>query len=568
MTKCDRQQNKRTTFLPIVLLLVILVFGSTIRINGNAAGPEPAPKLSFSHESGVYAADSLRVTITAPEGYTVAFTTDGTFPTEENDSGRSVVDVVLNKGTARHLAQHGSLQIMEDFNIEPILDDLKLPNGVMLCAAPVDSTGNLGETEMKVYFLGMDLGSLFPGALVVSIMTDPENLLDYDRGILATGAVYDDWRETAEAEEAIQNKFYWVGQTNSTQHGRTWERPCVIQIYDGDRIPSVEQAAGIRVQGGMSRSFNQKSFNLYFRNDYGENRLHFELFPGIREYKSFTLRNGGNGAHRIRMKYRDAMLQELVSDRAVEIAQNRTAVLFLNGEYWGVYMLSEKISEQMFSDHFGVDKDQVVVIKDGEVEVGEESDLDLYQELMEFADQDLSDPAIYRRFCTVMDVQSLADYCAIRIYLGDTDWGTFDSKYEKNLVLWRTRDRSCSDGRWRFILYDLEQCAGLYNLESTAYYTDHFRQSLERVPLFAAAMLNSEFREMFFAALQEIGTENYSPERVEEKILTYDKVWRPLLRDHIRRFGSSYEYYDDTIAATLEFFDRRYDYILSFIGEL
>ena len=571
-TGCSGQQNKRKLLIPIVLLLGVLSIGAVIWFGGRKTAPEPAEDgeavLSFSHESGVYAEDSLFVTITAPKGYTVAFTTDGTFPTAENDSGRSVVKVKLKKGMARYLAQHGDLQLMEDFDLEPILDDPQLPNGVMLCAALVDSTGNLGETEMKAFFLGMDLETLFPGALVVSVMTDPENLLDYHRGILATGAVYDEWRETEEAEAAIQAGKYWVAQTNSTQHGREWERPCIVQIYDGADTPAVEQAAGIRIQGGMSRSCSQKSLNVYFRNDYGENRMHFTFFPGIEAVKSFTLRNGGNGAQFNRMKYRDAMLQDLVSDRDVGIAQNRPAILFLNGEYWGVYMLSEKISDQMISDRYGVDRDQIVVIKDGEVEVGEDEDLQLYQELLAFADQDLSDPETYRRFCEIMDIRSLAEFCAIRVYLGDADWGNTESELEKNMVLWRTKDQSFNYGRWQFILYDLEQSAGLYGVESTAYDTNHLRLAMERVPLFAAAMHNSEFCEMFLNALREIGTGSYSRDRVEEAIQDYDKVWRPLLENQFRRFGYPDEYYNETIADTLNFFDQRNDYILSFIGEL
>ena len=393
MTGCNKQQNKGKLFLLIILLFGLLAVGAAVCFGGRENAPKPdedaEPVLSFSHGSGVYAEDSLCVTISAPKGYTVAFTTDGTFPTAEKDSGSSAVEVELEKGMARYLAQHADVQLYQELSPTQICDDPTLPNGTMLCAAWVDAEGNVGGTEANVYFLGMDLEALFPGFLVVSVVTDPVHLLDYDTGILAAGAVHDEWLQTEEAEEVIANQYGWLVETNSTQHGREWERPCLIQIYDGADTPAVEQAAGIRVQGNLSRRLSQKSFNLYFRSDYGEKRLHYELFPGIGEVKSFTLRSGGNTADS--MKYKNDMLQSLVSDRAVGMAQGRPAVLFLNGEYWGPYMLTEKISEVMFQDHYGVDKDQVIVFKDGELEVGEDGDLPLYQDLMAFAGQDLSD---------------------------------------------------------------------------------------------------------------------------------------------------------------------------------
>ncbi len=569
-TGCSGQQNKRKLLIPIVLLLGVLSIGAVIWFGGRKTAPEPAEDgeaaLSFSHGSGVYGEDSLRVTISAPKGYTVAFTTDGTFPTAENDSGRSVAEVELEKGMARYLAVHAELQLYPEFDPAPILDDPTLPNGTMLCAALVDGEGNVSGTEANVYFLGMDLETLFPGFLVVSIVTDPVHLLDYDTGILAAGAVHDEWVQTAEAEEIIANGYSWLVETNSTQHGREWERPCIVQIYDGADTPAVEQSAGIRVQGNLSRRLSQKSFNLYFRSDYGEKRLHYELFPGIRESKSFTLRSGGNTADAL--KFKNDMLQSLVSDRAVGMAQGRPAVLFLNGEYWGPYMLTEKISELTFQDHYGVDKDQVIVIKDGEVEVGEDEDLQLYRELLAFADQDLSDPAVYDRFCSVMDVRSFADFCAIRIYIGDDDCGSTGWGDAKNIVLWRTRDRSFNEGRWQFFLYDLEKTTGLYATEVSAYYTDHIQMFLERIPLFAAAMQNAEFRELFLNALKEIGTENYSYERVQETAQAYDEVWRPMMDVYYRRFDDGSWKYDFTMGLMLEFFQKRYDYILSFIDEL
>ncbi len=518
------------------------------------------PRLQFSHDSGVYPEETLTVKLAAPEGYTVAFKTDGTFPTSIDDTGNPVVEVELSKNTARYLAENRKLQIMKDFSASELRDNPELPAGAMLCAALVDNEGIVGAAESKVYFLGLDFQELYPNCLVLSIITDPTNLLDYDIGILATGTVYDVWRETVEGKKVIKKQELWNAESNSTQHGRNWERPCIIQIYDGEKTPAVEQAAGIRTQGRLARRVNQKSFNLYFRSDYGKKHMNYELFPGIREYKNFSLRSGGNNSDRL--KFKNAMLQELVSDRAVLIESFRPAVLFLNAEYWGPYMICEKVSAQMIHDHYGVDTDQVVVIKEGEVEVGKDKDLQAYEELMSFAEQDLTQPEAYERFCSVVNVESFADYCAIRIYIGDADWNP-----QKNDMMWRTRDASFQDGRWQFILHDIGFSSGIYSDSRVSPRKDHYHSAMNQYPLFAAAIRNHEFYSLFLKSLAEIGGENYSYDNVEASIHVYDDMWRPMMKDYYKRFGSPSSYYDSEMKNTLEFFKQRYDYIVPLVQE-
>ena len=567
MTGCGADESKSTAELTPVDDSASAM-ESAISVDNTNPAEEPAPiensvpRLQFSHDSGVYPEETLIVTITAPEGYSVAYRTDGTMPTSEDDSASEVVEVKLKKSTARYLIENRKLQIMKDFSHSELHDDPDLPAGAILSAALINGHGEVGEPETKVYFLGLDFKQLFPNCLVLSVITDPDNLLNYDKGILATGAIYNEWRETKEGQKVIADQEWWFAESNSTQHGREWERPCIIQIYDEESVPIVEQKAGIRVQGALARRANQKSFNFYFRSDYGSKRLCYELFPGIREYKSISLRSGGNNSEYL--KFKDNMLQELVSDRAVTTASFRPAILFLNGEYWGPYMITEKVSAQMIHDHYDVEEDQVVVIKEGKVEVGEDDDLLLYEELLSYADKDLTKPETYEQFCSIMDIKSFADFCAIRVYIGDSDWFDTDRHKQKNIILWRTRDTSFNNGRWQYILHDIEYSSGLYSIANTAPTTDHFQKAIEQTPLFAAAIQNDEFYELFLNSLIEIGSKNYSFERVSETIQTFDEIWRPLMTNYYKCFGKSIVDYDNSIKETTMFFKERYDNIVQF----
>ena len=515
--------------------------------------PPPKPEIRFSLESGAYPEDAIRVTVTAPVSYRIAYTIDGRCPTPEDSCGANALELTLKKEASGTLLRQRD-RLLSPLDT-PLLESGDLPCGRILRVSLLDADDRIAASQTRVYFLGADFAARYPGCLVLSVLAEPEDLLDEERGILVKGAVYSAWEESEEAKDVLLQRQWWLYESNATQRGREWERPCTLQLYDGGDRPVLEQAAGIRIAGGSSRRFSQKSFTLYFRGSYGEKLLRCKLFPGVDALRSFTLRAGGNNTEGL--KYKDCFLQNLVWDRDLLVPFCRPAILFLNGEYWGPYLLREKVSVQMLHDRCGVDRAQVIVVKDGQLEEGRPGDLAAYAELSAYAEKDLSDPQVYADFCRLMDVQSLADYCALRIYIGDGDW-----RWEVNDILWRTRDDSCREGRWQYVLHDIGCSAGLYRDESTDVTTDHFQLALENYPLFAAAMQNEDFRLLFLRSLQQIGSVDFRPERVEEQLQIWDRTWEPLRSDYYLRFQVSPEAWENEEAATLAFFRARYDLLL------
>ena len=541
---------------------IFVVLG--IILTGNPASSQPVSSavssndnhhIFFSKDSGIYMLDSMTVTLSAPENCTIAFTVNGKTPSLDDDSGLSEIEVTLGKSGSDYLIDHRELMSYSDLSFSFLLDDPSLPSASILRAAPVSPEGMIGETDTRVYFIDVNLPRLFPDCLILSIVTDPDNLIDYETGILTPGRIYDEWRQTEEGEMDIHKGNAQMIQSNITQHGKAWERPCLLQIYDGRKSPEVELNAGIRITGGYSRSMNQKSFNIYFRESYGSKYLDYELFPGISLYKSFRLKSGGNNTDWL--KFMNAFLSDLVSDRKFSVTLSRKAVLFLNGEYWGPYLLTEKLSGRMLHDHYGVEQDQVILFKEGELEEGDEKDIALFTELTAFGEKDLSNPEVFQEFSRIMDIQSMADYFAARIYFGDNDWTP-----KKNDVLWRTRDQSFNGGRWQYILYDAEFSSGLYGIEKTAAETDHFRLAYSHFPLFAAAIKNQDFYNIFLDALREIGAVNCATERVEHILGVYVNEWEPLMQDYYKRFGNSQSQWDISIINTIDFFKNRYNNII------
>ena len=518
--------------------------------------------IAFSQESGVYHTPELKVRMKAPAGYTIAYTTNGTKPTAKDASGKAEVEVTLNGGMSGYLMDHKKLMLTPEFYNSVLYESNELPVGVVLNASLVDDKGAVvKEPRTMVYFLMQDkLADRFPNCTVISITIDPVNLLDHKTGIMAPGAIYDAWKQTDAGKKIIADQEWWKAETNSSQHGKKWERPCQLQLYTTGEKPAIELDAGLRIRGGMSRRQNQKSFTLYFRDTYGPDMLHFALFDKDKEedFKRFGLRNGGDDSQYT--KFKDVMLQDLAKGGKYTVLRNRPAVVFLNGEYWGPYALCEITTANMMKDRYGVDEKNLIVIKEAELDVGKKEDLRLYEEMKAFKDKDLTDPDIYRQFCDVVDVQSMADYFALQVYIGNAD-----CEPDHNHIIWRTRDKFYNEGRWQYILHDLDYSAGHYDERSTSANTDHFAMIRKKFPLFAAALKNKNFYDMFLSSLKKIGSQNFSYDKVRDKMDYYDKMWGPLMPDFYKRFGDTANLRKRCMNSTLNFFQRRYDVIIPIV---
>lgn len=516
--------------------------------------------ITFSQESGLYHVPELKVKMKAPEGYTIAFTTNGTTPTDKDASGKSELEVTLTGKMSGYLLAHKKQMLTPEFYNSVLLESNDLPVGVVLNASLVDGKGAVVKgPRTMVYFLMKDsFADRFPRCMVLSVTTDPKNLLDYNIGILAPGKVYDDWKKTDAGKKIIADQEWWKAETNSTQRGKKWERPCQVQFYTVGEKPALETDAGLRIRGGMSRRQNQKSFTLYFNEKYGVDALHFKLFDKEDAYLRFGLRNGGDDSQYT--KFKDVLLQDLAKGGKYTVLDKRPAVLFLNGEYWGPYVLCEVTAKNMMKSRYGVDPKNLVVIKEAELDQGKKEDFKLYEELQAFGKKDLTDPETYRQFCDVMDVQSMADYFAMEVYIGNAD-----CEPDHNHILWRTKDKSYNNGRWQYVLHDLDYSAGHYDEKKTSANTDHFAMFREKFPVFAAAVKNKEFYAMFLQSIKKIGSENFKYDRVREKTDEYDRMWAPLMPDFYKRFGDTANLRKRSMNSMLNFFQRRYDVIIPIV---
>ena len=542
----------------------------------DATASQTPASVSVSLDSGCYQQKRITVELALPSGESpnegsIYYTLDGSTPTL--DSTRYEGPLKLRDRTPEPsiVFSADAVADMEVGYVE-INDDPTLPKAHVLRAACIADDGTSGPVATRTYFVGQDVVARFGNAPIYSIVTDPTGLLDYDTGILVRGRIYDEWVQTEEAADILADVGYWdMIEGNFSQKGKEWEREASIEILD-QGSPTCGFPCGIRLKGGFSRIFGQRSLNVYLRDSYGQEAVDFPLIPTavdsqgqvISQYRDFCLRDGGNDTEYL--KFKDAFLQSLASDRNFSTQESTMAIVFLNGEYMGPYNLQEKVTCDFYANHFGVDPDNVVVFKDGELEEGEESDAELYEELMSYAHEDLSDPETWERFEEEVDVESMLDYFATEIYIGNYDWDM-----ESNFILWRTRTASgespYADGRWRFSLYDTESSSAIYDLSCYQYDWDMFSQAVESFPLFKSALRNEEFRSAFVERIKDVGSTDFAPERVEAALDSYVDEWHPYMEDYYHRFRDTSWAWDMSIDNITGYFQNRYDYIVPKVEE-
>ena len=212
---------------------------------------------------------------------------------------------------------------------------------------------------------------------IISLVTDSLNLFDYDTGIYIPGKSFD------------EEGFSWWSNGNYHNRGELWERDVHITFIKDSGQIGFETNAGIRMRGYGSTCFPQKSFNIYFRNEYGINKTSYPIFNNteVEYHKRFILRNSGNDV--IYSHFKDAMLHEVMSTMDLEKQDFQPSIIFINGEYWGIYNLREKYDRHYFKYKYNIPEDSINLLGVcGMIEEGDNSD---YMNLYNFVEQnDLS----------------------------------------------------------------------------------------------------------------------------------------------------------------------------------
>lgn len=424
-------------------------------------------------------------------------------------------------------------------------------------AVSVDASGHCSPVSTAVYFVGYGEKTGYDGLNVMAIVTDPSNLFDDEKGIYVLGSQFKaSLKDGIVQYEGEPNVFFWPA--NYKQRGREWEREAVVYCFDADGNAVFSGPCGIRVQGRATRSDMPKNLNIYARKQYGCEAFDTGgLFGKAYRLNRLNLYNGAND-----LMLRDYMIHAMCPDADVANQKYCPCALFLDGEYWGVYWLSTRLKADYLSQEYGARRNNIVSVKLGNIEIGEDEDLKLYEEMVEYiADNDMRSPEAYERAGELIDLQACIDYYALEVYIANTDWPT------NNFALWRSRRKASdafSDGRWRWMLFDLDHTTRVENAaEDTA------RRACNLDALFASLMRNDDFSRRFAEKLVRLAEETFAPERTDAFVDAFESDMAAAIEKKYQRFYGKYDM-DKLFYAgceqVREFFRLRQTYIINTYG--
>ena len=308
-----------------------------------------------------------------------------------------------------------------------------IQHAIVIRAAVFDENDNcVSPVNTQSYFIRA-LGCDFHGLPVLSIAADSLDLFDYETGIFVPGASYDPADST--------------NTGNYTLRGREWERIINLEFYEPDNR-GINQECGLRTHGGASRWFQQKGMKLYAREEYGKKRFSHRFFESIpiTKFKRLKL-HPFRCSNWLQTGGQDYMTQSIAAHLNIDALAVRETVVFLNGEYWGIYTLEESNDERYLEDHYDVDLEKVNMLKFwGVPYYGDPTE---WQELFWWMPTaDLTQPEDSAYAFSHIDVANFIDYMLFETFSANLDWPG------NNVMIWQTE----TGVPFRWIFYDGDGC--------------------------------------------------------------------------------------------------------------
>lgn len=531
----------------------------------NSASTLVLEEPSFSAESGFYET-SFPLALLAPEGLTIRYTLDGSVPSTDSPVFTEPLILTDPSPADNRLAAREDIAAPVTGYTAP---SEPVDKAVVVRAAAFDEEGNYSNTATAVYFIGFSEKDGYEGVPILSLTARPEDLFGSQEGIYVRGDLYDDALENV----LIAPDMIWtqlLEYTNYNLSGVSSERTAHLDFFNSRHSLALAQECGIRVRGNESRGFPQKSFTLFARRRYEANAFAPVFFDSGISYPDLILNNS--------TQLKKVFFFSLVEDRNVAVQHFLPCQVFLNGEYWGMYYLMEKYSSNFLEGYYGTLPENALLIKaSGEVQEGKPEDIASFLKLKESLEQDLSDPALYEELLEQMDMQSFIDWMCTNIYIANTDTKPLGS----NVYTWKSAvptDSTYNDGRWRFMLYDLDDSlgAGIELPDTPAFSIDSFVEHagyapsgfLDDAPM-PSLMRNEDFRRQFVLTFMDMANENFKASHVLELLDAAEAEYTKWADKSYARWNEtpSDAPFTQQVQELRTFFEHRYETIVPCLAE-
>jgi len=380
------------------------------------------------------------------------------------------------------------------------------------------------------------------------LSTAPENFFDYNTGIYVMGP-------NASSEYPHFGANFW----------EDWEKPIYIELLETDNT-YFSSPAGVKIFGGWSRGQDQKSLSVFARGEYGATEFNYPLFPNLEidSYQSFVLRNSGNDWNFSML--RDGYITGIFEEIDLEIQAYRPTLVYLNGEFWGLYNLREKVNEHFIASHHSVDPDEIDLI---EVQTANEGTIDNYNALIDYVgNANMESQDVYDSLSNWIDIDNHINYNIAQIFIDNRDWPGNNIKY------WRPQS---DDGLWRWILYDTDFGFGIpwsglaYDYNTLEFAVEEDGPGWPNPPwstfLFRKMLENSNYRERFINIFSDRFNTIFKPQHLIARLDSLGSYIQDIIPMHQARWPNSAQDWGNHMQTIDNFADNRYTYMRQHLRE-
>ncbi len=418
----------------------------------------------------------------------------------------------------------------------------RLTKTTVLRAVAVGEDGSLSPVSSFTYLIneGHQLDA-------VSLVSEPGGLFSTGSGIYSNGP----YRLKPHGTEDDGTPGINYPYTQANYWRKWWRKSNVSFLPKQDAGFSID--CGAAIFGGFSRINAKKSLKFKFKKEYGPSKLHYKLFPNRdeSEYNIFIVRTGGQDVYGTLIK--DDLASSL-AEGMIDVMATRPVVFYINGQYYGIYHIREKINKQFVAAHHKIPKDSLDIIM-GNSSVEEGSGKDWRALYNYIRSHDLSKPEYYRYVTDRMDVLSFADWVVAETYIGNSDTG--------NVRIFRS---PFLDGKWHWILYDVDMGFPHYNSDSFLILYRPTQVMRHQTDVIRGLLRSKEFRDLFVYRLEYQMTSIWNRNRVNAAIdQMAGNIDSEVARNN-KRWQGSYPLWQKKIEGLHQFADGRQKYLRQKFG--
>lgn len=427
-------------------------------------------QVMFSQPHGLYETEELMVALTpSEEGIAIRYTIDGTVPTMESplytEPLKLTATTLLRAGEVREDTVTLPVSTASYIFMESVLNQPNNPEGYPEKWGEYNQFRGtaIADYEMDPEMTGDE--NLRPKIMqglrqlpILSLVTDKDNLFSHANDE-QTGGIY-----------------IFTGPPVGDATGHGWTRPASAELIGGPQGHDMQVDCGLRLHGGHGRLAEKNpkhSFRLVFKDEYGPGTLKYPIYgeEGVKKFNQLVLRcHFGNswqhwGGARPKAQYtRDLWARKMQHRMGHPNVDGIHVHLFLNGMYWGLYNIAERVDDEYGKQHFGGKKSDYDVVKieesNGNHHEAAEGDLEAWDEMIAVVGRAADDAYYYRlqgldeqgepdTLETLLDVAGFIDYMLINQYGGNTDWDHHN--------WYAIRKRGADSEGFHFLCWDTEQ---------------------------------------------------------------------------------------------------------------